>query len=85
MPAMNAPDSATPPEESRRRFLTAGVRYLALGGLGAFAVAETIKGRRLANDPNCVKLHPCADCLEFSSGCEKPKAADAAPASAVRF
>ncbi len=69
-------DPTTPPE-SRRRFLTAGVRYLALGGLGAFTVAETVKSRRLANDPNCIKLHVCADCIEFSSGCAKPKATDA--------
>lgn len=45
-----------------------------LASLGGLAVAGELKRRRLANDPNCIRLWTCADCAEFD-GCAKPKAA----------
>lgn len=59
----------------RRQFLKAGTRYALLGGLGGLVVAGETKRRRLANDPNCIRLLTCADCMEFG-GCAKPKAED---------
>lgn len=46
-----------------------------LAGLGGLVVAGETKRRRLANDPNCIRLQTCADCVEFG-GCTKPKAED---------
>ena len=59
--------------ESRRRFLLAGGRLLALGGLTSFVLTQEAKRGRLANDPNCIKLYTCKECIEFGR-CAKPKA-----------
>ncbi|MBN8461046.1 MAG: hypothetical protein J0M04_24720 [Verrucomicrobia bacterium] len=59
----------------RRRFLQAGTRYVLLTALGGLAVVAEAKRRRLSNDPNCIRLWTCADCVEFGS-CSKPKAQD---------
>ena len=59
----------------RRQFLKSGMRYVLLTGLASLAVAGEAKRGRLENDPNCVHLWTCADCLEFD-GCAKPKARD---------
>jgi hypothetical protein len=59
----------------RRQFLQAGTRYALLSALGGLAVAGELKRRRLADDPNCVRLWTCTDCVEFGS-CAKPKAQD---------
>ncbi len=59
----------------RREFLRSGTRYVLLAGLGGLVVAGESKRRRLANDPNCIRLQTCADCVEFG-GCTKPKAED---------
>ncbi len=59
---------------NRRRFFAHGARIIALGGFTAFAAAQEIKRRRLAGDPDCIRLNTCADCIEFSAGCVKPKA-----------
>lgn len=63
------------PEQSpsRRQFLLAGGRLLGLGGLGAYVAGQAFKRRRLVNNPNCVKLSTCQDCLELAR-CTKPKA-----------
>ena len=58
---------------SRRRFFTTAARSGALLVLTTFAGWQEIKRRRLANDPNCIKLMTCADCIEFNR-CLKPKA-----------
>ena len=44
--------------------------------LAAFAGWQEVKRRRLANDPNCLKLTVCSDCVEFGR-CTKPKAQNA--------
>jgi hypothetical protein len=59
----------------RRQFLQAGTRYALLSALGSLAVAGELKRRRLADDPNCVRVWTCADCVEFGA-CAKPKAQD---------
>lgn len=59
----------------RRDFLRSGTRYVLLAGLGGLVVAGESKRRRLANDPDCIRLWTCADCARFG-GCTKPKAED---------
>lgn len=59
---------------NRRAFLKTGTRYAMLASLGGLAVAGELKRRRLASDPNCIRLWTCADCAEFG-GCTQPKAA----------
>ena len=59
----------------RRHFLKSGMRGVLLTGLGALAVAGEAKRRRLENDPNCVHIWTCGDCVEFGA-CAKPKAED---------
>ena len=63
-----------PPTEKRRQFFTSGARCLALGGIVSFAAMQERKRRRLANDPNCIKLETCSDCVELGAGCQKTKA-----------
>lgn len=58
---------------NRRGFLITEARWAALLGLAAFAAWEEAKRRRLANDPNCIKLSVCSECVEFGR-CTKPKA-----------
>jgi len=58
----------------RRQFFAIGMRTLIIGGIGSFALSQEAKRRRLANDPNCIRLNTCTDCIEFSSGCTKDKA-----------
>lgn len=58
---------------SRRDFLTASGRSVALLTLAVLAGWQEIKRRRLANDPECVKVSVCSDCLEFGR-CARPKA-----------
>ena len=58
---------------NRRGFLVAWARSAALVVLAAFAWWQDAKRRRLANDPDCIKLSACTDCLEFGR-CTKPKA-----------
>lgn len=65
----------TPDSLDRRQFLRAGTRYALLSALGGLAVAGELKRRRLADDPNCIRVWTCADCVEFG-GCTKPKAQD---------
>lgn len=60
---------------TRRQFFSTGVRCLAAGGLTVFTAVQVFKEKRLAGDPACIRLHTCADCLEFSGGCAKEKAA----------
>lgn len=60
---------------SRRKFLKSGARYSMLAGLGGLLTTEELKRRRLANDPNCIRVWTCADCAEFG-GCTKNKALD---------
>jgi len=60
-------------EQNRREFLNTGARALGMIGLGAYGVQQVTKGRRLVDDPNCIKLDTCSYCVEFG-GCQKPKA-----------
>lgn len=60
----------------RRKFLASGARLFAVGGMAAFAAAQAKKSQRLANDPNCIKLFTCSDCIELPNGCQLPKAQD---------
>jgi len=59
----------------RRQFLKSGMRYALLTGLGGLAVVGEAKRRRLENEPNCVRVWTCADCVEFGV-CAKIKAQD---------
>ncbi len=59
----------------RRAFLRSGTRYVLLAGLGGLVVAGESKRRRLANDPDCIRVWTCDDCAQFG-GCTKPKAED---------
>lgn len=58
---------------TRRGFFITAARSGVLLVLAAFATGQEIKRRRLVNDPNCVKLSVCSDCMEFGR-CTKPKA-----------
>ena len=58
---------------NRRGFFVRAARSAALLGLAAFAAWQETKRRRLENDPNCIKLSACSDCVEFGR-CIKPKA-----------
>jgi hypothetical protein len=57
---------------NRRGFFTAAARSAALLALATFAAWEETKRRRLANDPNCLRLSVCSECIEFGR-CTKPK------------
>ena len=58
----------------RRGFFQAGVRAVVLGGMAAYATWQTFKANRLKNDPNCIRLYTCDECVELTSGCKLPKA-----------
>jgi hypothetical protein len=58
---------------TRRDFLAGVARTIGLGSLGALAVGQELKRRRLAGDPECIRPNVCADCIEFG-GCPLPKA-----------
>ena len=57
----------------RRDFFVTAARSGALLAIVAFASWQETKRRRLATNPNCVRLSLCSDCLEFGR-CTKPKA-----------
>ena len=59
---------------NRRQFFKAGARVVALGGMAAYGAWQTFKSRRLENDPNCIRLYTCNQCVEFGAGCKLPKA-----------
>ena len=59
---------------NRRQFFQAAVRVVALSGMAAYAALQTFKARRLKNDPNCIRLYTCNECVEFGAGCKLPKA-----------
>lgn len=61
---------------NRRGFFVAASRSAAFVALAAFATWEEAKRRRLANDPNCLKLSGCADCVELGR-CPRPRAESA--------
>jgi hypothetical protein len=71
------------PSTGRREFLMSAVRSLALFAFAAFAAGQEIKRRRLANDPECIRLYSCPDCVEFGR-CEKPKAREVRQAESAR-
>ncbi len=58
---------------SRREWLPRCVRAGCLTAMAVFGVGQVYKGRRLANDPNCIRLNTCNDCVEFG-GCKLDKA-----------
>jgi hypothetical protein len=60
----------------RRGFFITAARSAALLALTTFAAWQETKRRRLANDPNCIKISVCSDCVEFGQ-CTKPKAQSA--------
>ena len=61
---------------NRRGFFISAARSAALLALAVFAAWQETKRRRLAADPNCIKLLSCSDCVEFGR-CPKPKAQSA--------
>lgn len=65
------PSQSSP--ESRREFLRSSGRSLGLAGLAALVIGQSVKSRRLATDPNCLKLATCKECVEFH-GCDRDKA-----------
>jgi hypothetical protein len=65
---------------NRRAFFITSARSAALLALATFAAWQETKRRRLANDPNCIKLSVCSDCVEFGR-CAKPKAQSARQSS----
>lgn len=67
-------DHETPASAGRRQFFVVGARCVAVGSIAAFAAFQEVKRRRLAGDPNCIRLDTCTDCVELGSGCQKDKA-----------
>ena len=61
---------------NRRGFFIAAARSAAFLALTTFAAWEETKRRRLANDPNCLRLSACSECIEFGR-CTKPKSQSA--------
>jgi hypothetical protein len=61
---------------TRRGFFVSAARSGALLALATLAAWQETKRRRLANDPNCLKLSVCSECVEFGR-CTKPKAQSA--------
>ena len=57
----------------RRSFFVAAARSGVLLALATLAAWQETKRRRLATDPNCLKLAGCSECVEFGR-CTKPKA-----------
>lgn len=57
---------------NRREILNAGARTLMVGTLLAYFVQQRERGKLLANDPSCIRLDTCTDCIEFG-GCSLPK------------
>ena len=68
--------SLQPRSMSRRHFFVSAARSGVLLALATFAAWQESKRRRLANDPNCIKLSVCYECMEFDR-CSKPKAQSA--------
>ncbi|HIG28887.1 MAG TPA: hypothetical protein EYQ50_14270 [Verrucomicrobiales bacterium] len=66
---MNQSDNQS---NSRRQFFSTSLRYLTLGGFSILVAGQEMKRRRLANDPNCIRLYTCKDCVEFN-GCKLEK------------
>lgn len=71
---MDNESQVKPTTPARRQFFAIGMRTLIIGGIGSFALTQEAKRRRLANDPNCIRLDTCTDCVELPSGCRKDKA-----------
>ncbi|MCB1229832.1 MAG: hypothetical protein KDN19_06180 [Verrucomicrobiae bacterium] len=72
-------ENETPPSSSsavsgRRQFFASGARVLAVGGMASFAAFQEWKRRQLCDDPNCIRLNTCSDCVELGAGCQKEKA-----------
>lgn len=61
---------------NRREFVKAVARPTVVLALVALAGWQEGKRRRLARDPNCVRLTTCSACVEFSS-CQKAPAREA--------
>lgn len=59
-------------ESSRRHFLASIARVGLLGAMGTYFVAQRIKFNRLLDDPDCIIVSTCKQCVEFG-GCELPK------------
>jgi len=57
----------------RRGFLRAVGRGGVLVSLGILAAWQEVKRRRLDNDPDCIRLSPCAACGKFAR-CTLPRA-----------
>ena len=58
---------------SRRAWLPHCARTIMMSAMAVFGGIQYYKSRRLANDPNCIKLNTCQDCIEFG-GCNLNKA-----------
>ena len=57
----------------RRQWISKAARSVIMTTMAAFGIGQIYKARRLANDPNCVRLYTCNDCVEYG-GCELDKA-----------
>lgn len=68
-------ESPTPLQNQfpRRQWIAKAARSVIVTAMAAFGVGQVYKARKLANDPNCVRLYTCNDCVEYG-GCELDKA-----------
>jgi hypothetical protein len=57
----------------RRQWIAKAARSVIVTAMAAFGLGQVYKARKLANDPNCVRLYTCNDCVEYG-GCELDKA-----------
>jgi len=64
----------TEAKTKRRDFFATGMRCVIVGGIGSFAAMQEFKRQRLVNDPNCIKLETCSQCIELPAGCSLDKA-----------
>ncbi len=60
---------------ARRDLLHGGARVALVGGLFAYFLQQRKRALLLVDDPSCVKLETCAECIEFG-GCTLPKSED---------
>lgn len=70
---MNDIQSETQNSLPRRQWIAKAARSVIMTAMAAFGIGQVYKARKLANDPNCVRLYTCNDCVEYG-GCELDKA-----------
>jgi hypothetical protein len=70
---MNEIQSPSQNSLPRRQWIAKAARSVIMTAMAAFGIGQVYKARKLENDPNCIRLYTCNDCVEYG-GCELDKA-----------